>query len=300
MNKKLILGIIAVILFIIISFFGGLIAPYSIDYIQITTYKDGVITAPPSPPSNEHLLGTDIYGKDILSILLYGAKYTVLTAIIISFIRVLLGSLIGIFLGIKTLKKKKTIISSALFGIIPSFLIIYFLLFSFNIQIESTEIKFEVMLVTISIFVLVGLPGIISTIREKTEGIMKKEFISSSITLGANTPRLMFKHIYPQILETLVILFTTEIVLVLVVYGQLGLFDFFIGGTVMYFDPITYNSITWEWAGLIGQARMYIYSKKWIVLSPIFAYILLVLSFQLLASGLNEYFKRKLHNYPYI
>lgn len=300
MNKSLVLGSVLVAFFLCIAIFGGLIAPYSIDYNQDTTYKDGKICAPPNAPTTDHLLGTNYYGEDIFSMLMYGAKYTIFTAIIVSLFRVIIGSFIGMFLGIKTMKKKKTIISSAALGTIPTFLIVYFLLVPINFQIESTEISIRLLAITAIICILVGIPSIISSIREKTELIMKKEFVDSAKVLGANSKRLIFKHIFPQLIESLLTLFVTEIVLVLTLFGQLALFDIFIGGTVVYYGPLLLDTITGEWAGLIGQARMYIYSNKWIVLGPMFAYLILILSFQILSKGINEYFKKKLHNYPYI
>ncbi len=299
MNKKMRIGLILIITIIILSIIGAWITPYDINYSEGTKYENGIITSPPHAPSFRFLLGTDRYGYDMLTKILYGARYTIFTVITISFFRILLGSGVGILLGIKTKRKHKSIIDTA-WGAIPSFIVVYFLLVPFNFKPEVKEVSYPVLFFTLFIFIGVGIPSIISNMRARTELLMEREFINAAKVLGANSIRIMIKHIIPHLKESMITLFVTEIVLVLTLFGQLGIFDIFIGGTVMYFDPIEFHSITNEWAGLIGQMRGYIYTNRWILLAPMSAYLILIFSFQLLSSGLNEYYKKKLHNYPYI
>lgn len=292
-------GLILTIFFIFIALFGVWIAPYDINDYQGTEYTDGKIYTPPYPPSLEHPLGTDRFGYDLLTKILYGARYTIFSALLISFFRIFLGTTIGIFLGIRKTKKKKSLISFA-WGAIPAFIIVYFLISPFNIQLEKKEVSFTALVYTILIFILVGIPGVISNIRGKAEIIMEKEFVSAAKILGANTFRIMRRYILPHLKETVITLFVTEAVLILTLFGQLGIFDLFVGGTLKYLYPTEYHSITNEWAGLIGQMRTNVYTNQWIILAPMSAYLMLIVSFQLLAAGLNEYYKKKLHNYPYI
>lgn len=301
MNKKLIAGIILVAFFLLIAIFGSWLAPYSLDDREKTyyNYEESTLSAPPLPPSSSHLLGTDKNGYDMLTKLLNGAKFTIITSIVIALFRILIGAIIGILLGIKSEKKDKSLLGIA-WGAIPTFLIVYVLLKPINIQFESKEISYKLLAVTIIIFILVGLPSIVSNFRDRTRIIMKNEYINAAKILGADSISIMRKHILPHLKESIITLTVTEIVLVLTLYGQLGLFDLFIGGTVMYFDPPDYYSITNEWAGLIGQYRMFIYSDKWIVLGPIFSFLMLIMSFQLLSDGLRDYYKKKLNSNSFI
>jgi len=300
-NKKLVAGIILVSFFFLIALFGSWLAPYSLDDREKTYYNidEGTIFAPPLPPSSEHLLGTDKNGYDMLTKLLNGAKFTIVTSIVVAFFRILIGAIIGIMLGIRSEKKSRSFLSIA-WGAIPTFLIVYVLLKPINIQFESKELSYKILAITIIIFILVGIPSIVGNFRDRTRIIMKNEYINAAKILGANSTSIMRKHIFPHLKESIITLFVTEIVLVLTLYGQLGLFDLFIGGTVMYFDPPDYYSITNEWAGLIGQYRMFIYSTRWIVLGPIFSFLMLILSFQLLSDGLRDYYKEKLNSNSYI
>lgn len=301
MNKKLVVGIILVSFFFLISVFGSFLAPYSLDDREKVYYNidEGTISAPPLPPSSEHLLGTDKNGYDMLTKLLNGAKFTIITSIVVAFFRILIGAIIGIMLGVRSEKKGKSLIGVA-WGAIPTFLIVYVLLKPINIQFESKELSLKLLVITIIIFVLVGIPSIVGNFRDRTSIIMKNEYINAAKILGANSTSIMRKHIFPHLKESIITLFVTEIVLVLTLYGQLGLFDLFIGGTVMYFDPPDYYSITNEWAGLIGQYRMFIYSDQWIVLGPIFSFLMLILSFQLLSDGLRDYYKEKLNSNSFL
>lgn len=301
MNKKLIAGIILVSLFFLIAIFGSWLAPYSLDDREKThyNYDDGSLSAPPLPPSSDHLLGTDKNGYDMLTKLLNGAKFTIITSSVIAFFRILIGAIIGIMLGIRSERRGKTILGIA-WGAIPTFLIVYVLLKPINIQFETKELSYKLLAITIIIFILVGLPSIVANFRDRTRIIMKNEYINAAKILGASPTSIMRKHIFPHLKESVITLFVTEIVLILTLYGQLGLFNIFIGGTVMYFDPPDYYSISNEWAGLIGQYRMFIYSKQWIVLGPIFSFLMLILSFQLLSDGLRDYYKKKLNSNSFI
>ncbi len=299
MNKRLVIGIILVAIFIFIAIFGNWIAPYPIRYQELTKYVDGKLQSPPYPPSYKHLLGTDRYGYDVLTKLFFGAKYTIITALLISFFRIIFGMPIGIFIGIKKRKKKKSLIATV-WNVIPSFLIAFALLYPINMVRESTEISKYLLAVTVAIFAAIGLPSIISNFRERTQILMKRDYISAAKILGASNFRIMYKHIIPHIIETIVTMFVTEILLVLSLFGQLGIFNLFIGGTMMTYWPTSYYSNTFEWAGLIGQFRMSIYTSQWIVFAPIATFFLLIFSFQLLSWGLNQYYKEKVHNYPFI
>lgn len=301
MNKKLIAGIILVSFFLLIALFGSWLAPYSLDDREKTyyNYEESTISAPPLPPSSSHLLGTDKNGYDMLTKLLNGAKFTIITSIVVAFFRILIGALIGIMLGVRAEKKGKSLLGVA-WGAIPTFLIVYVLLKPINIQFESKEISYKLLAITIIIFILVGIPSIVANFRDRTRIIMRNEYINAAKILGANSTSIMRKHIIPHLKESMITLFVTEIVLVLTLYGQLGLFDLFIGGTVMYFDPPEFYSITNEWAGLIGQYRMFIYSEQWIVLAPIFSFLMLILSFQLLSDGLRDYYKKKLNSNSFL
>lgn len=305
MNKKLVIGLVMVSAFILIAIFGSWIAPYDISHREKTAYVDGEILSPPFVPSEKYKLGTDNFGYDMLTKILYGAKYTVFTALIVSFFRLLIGATIGILLGIKGKERKQSFLG-VVWGIIPTFLIVFFLLYPINFRMNreiyntSSPFSFKLFIVTLIILILVGIPSIIASFRDKTRILMKNEYISAARILGANPFQILRKHILPHLKESLVTIFVTEITLVLTLLGQLGLFYIFIGGTLVYPYPTEYHSVTNEWAGLIGQYRINMYTNEWILLTPLVAYLLLIFSFQLLSEGLRSHYRKKMNTNSFL
>ncbi|MDQ0246749.1 peptide/nickel transport system permease protein [Bacillus fengqiuensis] len=82
-----------------------------------------------------------------------------------------------------------------------------------------------------------------------------------------------------------------EIVHTLTMMGQLALFNLFVGGTIYQLDSKLYISITKEWAGLIGQARPYLYwGETYMLLIPLCFLLFAVVSFHILGRGVRKHF----------
>lgn len=283
-----------VILLFIIVIFGPILAPHHLkDQVTIYNYGEKGMAFPPLKPFiyKEFPLGTDKWGYDILTLLFYGAKYTIFTSIAIALLKLLFGLCIGLFTGI--LKRKlhfwETIENSLSY--IPLFLIIYFILYpiSFNSNIKP----FTLVVIFIIATTIIGFPSVASSIREKTRQVYQSTFIESAITSGSSKWRIIKSHIIPHLTEDIVILFVLEIVSAITLMGQLALFNIFIGGTRMEFDPVLYHSITKEWAGLIGQARNHLWGSQFILFIPLTFLLYATISFQLLAIGLKKFYNHR-------
>ena len=101
LNGPLLLGGTIVLTLFLIVLFGPIIAPQN-PYLtgqRSLTYEDGEITAPPFPPSTTFPLGTDQWGRDILSLLLYGARNTLVAGVFIAMARLILGVGLGAMAG---------------------------------------------------------------------------------------------------------------------------------------------------------------------------------------------------------
>ncbi|WP_047985936.1 ABC transporter permease [Ornithinibacillus californiensis] len=303
-NWRLWVGGIATSLIILIALIGPILAPYEKDYVEPTGYyyngpDDFGFHASPYPPSKEHLLGTDEWGYDILTLLLYGAKYTVFVGIGVALFRIFIGGALGIWFGLSLSKKKKTNSVFGLLGSIPAFLIIYFLLI--GITINSPLSVMELVTLQSILMILLGFPGVYAAIYSKTSELAKEEYITATKALGAGKIRIMRKHILPHLKGTLLAMFIKEIILVLTLIGQLGVFNLFLGGTILRLHgPPVYISISRDWAGLIGQWRSFIYDFQWILFFPLLAFILMLFSFYILSRGIELKQKTTLQKFPHI
>ncbi len=299
-NYSLYVGAFFVSILILLSIIGPFLAPHSLTETLETHYTDGKVFAPPLGPfeSMDFPLGTDKWGYDMLSMVLFGLRYTILVSIIITVIKMLIGTLVGIYIG--TWEKYHgwmEAIESA-WSYVPLFLVVYFFLkpITFNSLVEPNTLVYYFILITS----VVSIPSIISSVRLKTQEVYKSVFIEAASALGAGRNRIVWRHIFPQLKESLLVMFILEIVFCMTIMGQLALMNIFIGGTYVTFDPIIYHSITKELAGLVGQARANIYSNQHVLVVPLVSLLMTTVSFNLLANGLKNRIQANYQRTPWI
>ncbi|WP_040951805.1 ABC transporter permease [Gorillibacterium massiliense] len=307
-NIRLWLGSLIVLVMLIAAIGGSWFAPYAKDYRPGIQYVEGdkgmTLIVPPLPPSLQHPFGTDKTGNDLLSSMLYGAKVTFFSMLLIAAARVVIGGLIGMFAGLKGRKKQKRKKSSiGIINALPVFIIVYFVMIHLNTQIVGI-IDPDIRPVSLAILLgavltLLGVRGVASVIQERTAELTNKEFFLAAKLLGAGKRRLIFKHIVPSIRENLAVVFLNECILTLSLIGQLGIFYVFVGGTLLYKGDITSVTvpfvgegnpfpITFEWAGLIGAGRTNLVFHQWIFLFPLLGYVLLILGLHFLQTGFQQ------------
>jgi peptide/nickel transport system permease protein len=299
-------GVTLVSLLILLASIGPLLAPHAPDYQQrvYSEEVDGKLltVAPPIPPFMvySHFLGTDKWGYDLLTLLLYGAKYTIFLSMLIAFLRVAMGAVIGFYLGMAKRTPQWWLAVENCWSFIPVFIPVVFLLGP--ISLRSPFSPHTLIGIFVAVATIVGIPGIVSTIREKTAKVKEAPYILASISLGASKNRLIFKHIFPGLREEIIHLIVVEIASVISLMGVLGIFHVYIGGTQVggsFSSPI-YKSITHEWAGLLGDARGNVWGRQWILFVPLAAIALAAFSFNLLAKGLRDRSRMIHHRTPYI
>ncbi len=289
-NLKLKAGILLLIFFFILSLIGPYMAPYGVDELSdvqyVKTESGNKLIAPPYPPSENHLFGTDQWGYDILSLLLYGAKYTFFTVLICAFLRSIIGGAFGLYFAVSsrsfTGRKERKKIPNLLSGF-PVFIFVYFVLIRLNFVPVLGENS--LILLTGTLIVILGINGVYNVVFAKTAELKTNLYVLASQTIGGSRWHIAKTHILPALKGQLMIIFVNEVILVLHLIGQLGIFSIFLGGTFVRMDPVIYISMTKEWAGLIGQFRSAFYYSPWVILFPLAAYLLLLFSFYLILQG---------------
>ncbi|PLR99673.1 ABC transporter permease [Bacillus sp. T33-2] len=304
-NWKLPVGMALAGLFVIIAIFGPYIAPYDVnmqmDIKYVKTENGEEMMAPPFPPSKEHIFGTDKWGYDILTLVLHGAKYTVFTVIFVAVLRVTVGCLFGMLMALNksAIKSAKRKVKINIFSGFPIFIFIYFILIKINIDPVLKPLTLTVLLG--SLMVILGLAGVYDTVNSKTNEIKNNLFVTASQSIGGTKAHIAMKHIFPALKSHLLIIFVNEIIQVLHLVGQLGIFDLFLGGTLVRIGPPTiYLSLTKEWAGLIGQARSFLYHSQWILIFPMLCFLVFLFAFYLISQGLNQQQKTMHRKIPYL
>jgi len=292
-NFPLTLGLILLLPILVAAVAGPFLAPYPADHTESVRYEETsegrVIVAPPSPPSPDYLLGTNKKGHDMLTLLLYGARWTVFTIPVLTFFKLLLGAAWGIRRAFRPSNPLATL-SAGPMNALPLVVFLYFILAP-----VSNNFPFSPMILVFlfgAVITIFGTPAIALSLEAATREQMGQEYFMAAQAAGASGPYLIRHHLIPFLKERLVILFVTETTLTLNTLGQMGIFSVFLGGTIETFDPRTFNSRVHEWAGLVGQSRFNIFSDQWILLGPLTAYIVTVLGLFLLSEGLQQRYSR--------
>jgi len=294
LNWKLWAGLLFTGLLLVAALAGPALAPYGEDNAErlavVQTAQGPVTLYAPQPPSLRHWLGTDRWGYDLLSLLLYGARFTVIGALAVGLARVLVGSAVGVGLGLRA-SRRQAPARAGLLSAIPAFFVVY--LAMARINVGSVVPPWQLALIQAALMTLVGIPSVAVLVREKTYQLRSRPFVDAAGALGAGRVWIGSRHVLPLLREDITLMVLHETLLALNLLGQLGIFQLFFGGTEFSMDPPMYYSITHEWAGLIGQARASIQVNQWTLLAPMAAFIFAVTGLFLLLRGLEDHLQAR-------
>ncbi len=286
-NLPLILGGVILLGLFLVVLFGPLWAPEN-PYLagqRTISYQDGELLAPPFPPSAEYPLGTDQWGKDILSLLLYGARNTLVACTFIAMTRLLLGLSLGAIAGWYENKPIDRVVMGAI-GLTTALPI----LLSSMILIYALDIRRGLVVFIIAMSV-VGWAEVAQYIRSEFIVLRQRPFIEGARAIGLPGLSIAVRHILPNVLPQLVVITLLEMSAVLMLLGELGFIGVYIGGGMTTKDftdaQITIPDIP-EWGVMMADARRWAQAKPWMVFYPSLAFFISVLGFNALAEGLRR------------
>ncbi|MEW4307722.1 ABC transporter permease subunit [Rossellomorea marisflavi] len=289
-NPLFLIGLLYITVLIMASFAYTWIWDDEIRRLYFISDNGEILEAAPISPKWTFPFGTDALGLDMLGKILIGAKFTVIAAIIIAFLRVVIALPLG-FVTAVYLKPYKRFIN----GVVDSFhylpLIILAYLFLYPILWMPFEgfstTLLERMLFEVLILTFLIVPILSSLLSNEIDKVYKEDFILSAISLGAGKTRIMIKHIFPSIKSRLVLLIGQQIQQALILFIHLGLLTLFFGGTDVSYSPMPDppQSITQEWSGLIGDSIAYLHTAPWVPLVPILFFASVILAVALMMEG---------------
>lgn len=220
------------------------------------------------PPGSGHLLGTDGLGRDTLTRLLYGARYTVGIAIFSTTVGAVTGLALGVVAGyfrgwLDAIIMRAT---DALLAF-PSILIAFVVVAILGTGIKS--LLYAMMVYSAPIFVRFAYTA--------TLPLRSRDFVEASRARGASHMRILTRHIVPHVLPEIVVLWTLRLGIVAILVSSLS----FIGLGVIPPTP--------EWGAMLGEGAEYLTYAPALVIAPGVAISLLIISFNLLGDGLRDY-----------
>ncbi len=257
---KLSLGFLAIAA--ICALFAPFIAPYS----PVSTNPTNILQA---PSLSRHLLGTDNQGRDILSRLIYGAQTSVKIGVLSVLLAASVGTLIGLVSGVF-----RGWIDRILMRITDMFLALPYLM----VALTVVAILGSSVTVVILVIGMLRWMGFARILRGEVMRLVEMDFVRLALVAGSSRSRIMFKHVFPNIINTLLVLATLELGLAVIVEASLS----FLGLGVPRPMP--------SWGSMLRDAQQYIYLTWWFPLIPGLAITLLVMSANLAGDWLRDRF----------
>lgn len=247
------------LLLVIVAIIGPYIAPYGVEEPDYTNVLKG--------PSLDHLAGTDEFGRDIFSRILVGAKIS----LSVGTFSVLIGAAIGTFLGL---------IGAYYGGWVDSIIG----------RINDVLFAFPGILLAIGIIAILGpglgnvvvavsifsIPSFARIVRSSALSIKSSVYVEAANSMGAKDRRIIWKHIFPGTLTTIIVNFTMRIGSAILTAASLS----FLGLGAQPPTP--------EWGAMLSSGRDYLATAPHITFFPGLAIFLTVLAFNLLGDGLRD------------
>ncbi len=219
----------------------------------------------PFPPQARFVLGTDELGRDVLSRLLYGARISLLIAVVATSLTLVAGVTVGLCAGYfggwvdTTLMRITDVVLS-----FPALLLAIALAALFQPGLTSIFV----------VIAVVGWTGVARTLRGEVLSLRERDFVASARALGATPSRLILRHLVPNVLPTILVmgaLSTSNTVLLDAGLSYLGL------GV-----PVP----TPSWGRMLSDSQTYYRIAPWLMLFPGVAIVYAVVAFNLLGYGL--------------
>jgi peptide/nickel transport system permease protein len=256
------------LLIIAVTVAGAILAPWLTPYDPNEQLFDGLtLEGAPLPPDAGFWLGTDLLGRDLLTRILYGARTSLVIGIVANGAALVIGTLVGVTAGYF-----RGWIGSALMRFTDLMMAFPALLLAICLAAVFQPSLWIVAMV----IALVNWVQAARVIYTETSSLTEREFIAAERTIGASTPRILFRHVLPHLLPTII------------VWGTLG-----ISTTVLLEATLSYLGIgvqppTASWGNIIFENQTYFQAAPWLVFFPGAAILALALAFNLVGDALRD------------
>lgn len=253
------IGFFLTLTFLVLAVIGPWIAPYDPaepDYLNLNASF-----------SDAHLLGTDSFGRDTLSRLMVGARYSISIGVTATLLGALFGSLWGLWAGYR-----RGLVDNLSMRLVDILLAFPGLLIAIALITLTGPGVWPVVLAT-SLF---GVPIFARLTRSATIAAKERAYLEAALSLGAGPGRIVFRHIVPAVLAPIIVYATLRSGVTLLVASGLS----FLGLGVTPPTP--------EWGAMLSEAQLYLSVQPLLAFAPGVTITLAILGFNLLGDGLRD------------
>ncbi|WNC17435.1 ABC transporter permease [Brevibacillus brevis] len=258
-DRMAIVGGIVILLFVLMALLAPLISPH--DPYEVNLDRQFL------KPSMENWLGTDMFGRDVLSRILYGSQISLLIGIVPSLITMGIGIVLGIVAGY--------------FGRRTDFVIMTIsdMVLSFPSLLLAMVVMYTLGASLLNIFIALSIVGWASTarvVRAQTLSLKNKEFVEAARAVGVKPYLIMLRHILPNCIPQLLVLFTLEI-----------------PGSILSEASLSFLGVGAQppassWGLMVSNGKEFLFNAPWVAIAPGIAILVIVLAFNFLGDGLRD------------
>ena len=258
-NKLAAFSLLVIVLICVVAAAAPLIAPYDPNAPAITNRF--------AAPSAEHWFGTDELGRDVFSRLLYGTRISIMIGLVPTLISMTIGTILGL--------------AGGFYGGKIDFVIMRFadIVLAFPSLLLAMVVMYTLGASLINIFIALSIvqwAGTARVIRSQTLSLKEKEFVEAARSLGVRKWIIMLRHILPNCIPNLIVLFTMNIPSAILSESSLS----FLGIGAQ--PPST------SWGLMVYRGKSYLFNYPWLALIPGLAILIFVLAFNFLGDGVRD------------
>lgn len=258
-NKLATASLFFIVFIILVAIFAPVFAPYD-PYAQNT---ENLLM----PPSFEHWLGTDELGRDVLSRIIYGARISLIIGLVPTSLSMMLGILLGLMAGYLGKWVDNIIMRFAdIMLAFPSLLLAMVVTYTLGSGIVNIFIALS----------LVNWAGTARIVRAQTISLKEGEMVEGARAIGVSKWKIMFRHILPNCLPSLIVQFTLDI-----------------PGSILSESSLSFLGVgaqppSTSWGLMVTRGKDYLFTEPWLAIAPGVIILLVVLAFNFLGDGLRD------------
>ncbi len=248
---------------------AGVLAPV------LTPYQPDQIRMEESlqPPSWAHPMGTDVFGRDVLTRLLFGARFSLEVSVLSRLIAIALGTFLGLLAGYFGGRLESAVMRLADITLAyPGLLLLIAVVAAVGPSMAALFIALGI----------VGWAGVARLVRAQVLSLKEREFVLAVRSLGMSHVRVMARHLLPNVVNPLIVVFS------------MGLGAAIMAESSMSFLGLGAQPPTASWGNMISGGLDYLRVAPWLSLSPGVVITLTVLGFNLLGDALRDVLDPKL------
>lgn len=265
LRRKLALFGLAIIVLVV---GGAMLAPWIAPYAPDEQLFEGLtLFGEPMPPSGDFLMGTDLLGRDLFSRMLYGAQTSLIIGVVANGVALVIGTLVGVLAGF---------LRGWIGAVLMRFTDLMMAFPALLLAICLAAIFQPSLWIVAMVIALVNWVQTARVVYTETTSLAEREFIAAEKTLGASQARILFKHILPHLVPTLI------------VWGTLGISVTVLLEATLSFLGVGVQPPTPSWGNIIFENQTYFQAAPWLVFIPGAAILLLALAFNLVGDALRD------------